>query len=439
MRHSFGGSITNYACLCFIIGLFACEKESDIGYDLHNTDEQFKTYFTDTTTVLTSTVLVDSIPTSGTNYLMAGRYVDDRLGKITGKSFFQLGLTDNTISLGDAPIFDSLVFMLDYAYSYGDTTQTQQLSVYQLTKKLDETQTYYNSDQVAYESTPLATQAFRASPGKRKPLRIRLPDALGQALVMKAVNSTIATNTYFQEYIKGLALVPGESDNAAVLGFRATSDSTVVKLYYHRNESERVNLTYDFKVSTGTQRFHQLKADRSGTLLSSLQRIYQSVDSKETADEAYVEAGIGLRTRIDFPYLSTFNGLGHIAINSADLVIRPVAKSFGGNTLPPSSLSLYIAYANNRVGSLLSTVYTDLTGTASYVADEVNVLYYYKFPLTSYINTEIRNNVRSKEGLFVAVPETIDPVTVQRLILGSNQHPSQPLKLELVYTLVKVD
>lgn len=423
--------------LLIIISLFfGCSKgDEDIGVHL-NSNNNFETFFTDTVTVLTSTVLLDSIPTSGANYMLGGRFVDNRLGNITGKSFFQIQTEESANTISDEAIFDSLVVMLDYSYSYGDTTQRQQFSLHKLSKKMDVSKTYYSSETVPYEAIPLSTIHFSARPGRRRPLRIRLPDALGKQLFKDIVNENTTIRNGVVEYFTGVALIPGEADNAAILGFNADSDSTGVKLYYHqRIEQILEKSVYSFSLTT--TRFNYLRSDRSGTLLSSLQHTYQAVGSNKTNEEVFVQQGLGLYTRLDFPYLRNFNDLGYFALNSAKLTLRPVTQTTLNNTPPPTSLSLYQLDSRNRIGSLLSTTFTDVAATAYYTKDNINNLKYYQFGLNSYIADLIRLNIRSASGLLVTGNTAEKQLTVDRLIMGGSQNKKEPVKLEITYTLLK--
>ncbi|MES2730140.1 MAG: DUF4270 family protein [Bacteroidota bacterium] len=451
MHNPFKASLAGYICLLGLLTLFSCEKDSDIGLELHNQDEQFKTYFTDTVTVLTSTVLIDSINTTNAPYLIAGRYVDSRLGKISAKSFFEVGM-DHAIDLGTKPVFDSLVLLLKYAYSYGDTNQVQQLSVHRLDNKLNPNKKYYSKESVSYESTPLGSvaQPFKARPRRGKKLSIRLPDELGKEIVAKTLNKDFShsnPNLDFINYFKGLALVPGENDNASVIAFVADT-SAIVRLYYHVNEAGLEKKTYDFKVSAGKTHFHQIISDRSATLLTGLKNAYDAVEAKSTGNETFIQEGIGLYTRIDIPYLNTFNDAGRIIVNSARLVIRPVSGTYRRGTPPPRSLIMYLVNARNRLAPDKTFPEVPQEGVP-YLADEINGLHYYSFPFTYYINTEVQNNVRSQYGLLLASTNMqFNPVlkqqiyesaqvSVERLIMGGNHHSEASIKLELTYTLVK--
>ncbi len=98
-------------CLSISALFLACEDPQDIGKDLQPQNQDFGVLFTDTVTVRTSTVLVDSVRTSISNYMLAGQYMDAKLGTVTAKTFFQARFSgsDTTYILAESPVYDSLV------------------------------------------------------------------------------------------------------------------------------------------------------------------------------------------------------------------------------------------------------------------------------------------------------------------------------------------
>ncbi|MBS1947198.1 MAG: DUF4270 family protein, partial [Bacteroidetes bacterium] len=75
----------------------------------------------DSSTVLLSTVLVDSFPTAATGAMILGRYKDNQMGTITSRSFLQLG-TSGAKSITAQAGFDSLSLIMHInKMFYGDT------------------------------------------------------------------------------------------------------------------------------------------------------------------------------------------------------------------------------------------------------------------------------------------------------------------------------
>ena len=75
----------------------------------------------DTCTVEMSTVVQDSVPTSGTGAMLIGNYEDTLYGDAGCSSLFQLGLP-YYVNLYDDDYYDSISLIIHYSgYSYGDT------------------------------------------------------------------------------------------------------------------------------------------------------------------------------------------------------------------------------------------------------------------------------------------------------------------------------
>ena len=97
-------------------------------------------YFIDTLSVVSSTVVVDSLDTSSSGRILIGSYEDEYFGQISSQSYMQFGLqlSDETgavesWSVEDDAVFDRVELVLYYDnYYYGDTTLNQSIEVFQL-------------------------------------------------------------------------------------------------------------------------------------------------------------------------------------------------------------------------------------------------------------------------------------------------------------------
>jgi hypothetical protein len=422
-------SVVIIACM-----IVSCQLQDDeeVGLELPVDRDDFGIHFTDTITVTTSTVLLDSVATTNTGYLITGQYVDDKVGKITAKSYLGIGLGDAAPGIEEKAVYDSLVLFLDYdTYSYGDTTRLQSLYVHQLSEELSDSETYYGFEQASYETTSLGSQTFRARPFTRQPLRIKISDELGKELFELAQNNSLSSEADLRAYLNGVALIPGTDDNGAILRFTAASDSTVLRLYYHENNQGLEEFTYDFKVSNGGTYFNQFSGDRSQTLLAPLQQTFQAVKSNVTQEETFIQGGISLHTRIDIPYIQSLKSLGMFAINKAELIVEPVAGSYSGTVPLPQSLLLQEVNGSNWITSSSSDQFMYIK------ANHVDNSRFYSYDLTSYVNAILDEERPSKRGLLLSLPATDNRNTLQRLILGSGANTEYQVKVEIYYTLLQ--
>ncbi len=239
--------------LFVVILLTRCQKAQTIGLFNSNDATALSVQSTDTFSVVTSTVALDSVPTNNVgayndSCILVGRAIDPLLGTISAKSFFQINGTnagvrwDLSSYRADNQIrFDSIVLYLKYNISnvryedigryptkpltpsnsyyqtYGDTTQKMTLQLYQLTQQLLKNQVKNNiftgglTAPLFYASfigqtNPLAL--FNTSSGVYDPnviyaskviqphprsipdsIILRLPDTLGKSLLSFAQNN----------------------------------------------------------------------------------------------------------------------------------------------------------------------------------------------------------------------------------------------------------
>ena len=417
-----------------LVMLNSCESATDIGLDMQVADSAGH-FYVDTFTVRTSTVLLDSLPTSSSSYLMMGRYVDAQLGPVTARSFAQLGLSAPFV-LTTTAVYDSLVLVLAVdSYRYGDTTRTQHVAVHRLSEGFATAKTYYtNSTALAYETTPLATRAFRARPGLTS-LRIRLPDALGQELLTLGRNRQLSTVEELRYYMPGLALVPSATDDAALLRFLATSDTQLLHFYSHESANPATVIDQTFPVDG--QHFYQLQDDRQNTQLASLTATRQALPSSSTAEETFIQNGTGLYTKVEIPYLLDLPNLGGTSLLvSARLEMQLVNGTVTRYLPPPAALAVYQASAANRLTAVLTAADGTTALTMPYtVAQANNGLDQgtYAADLTPYLRNVLTRTLPNN-GLLL-LPTTAD--TPERVGLGSQRNATNPLKLKIYYTRVQ--
>ncbi|WP_170170346.1 DUF4270 family protein [Hymenobacter perfusus] len=424
--------------LALLIGLpvllSGCELTEDVVGDVP-TATVTGTVYIDTLTVRMSTVLIDSVPTSSSSYLLVGQYQDARLGTITARSYLRLGLAGGFTPEAGAQ-FDSLVLVLPTdSYCYGDTTQVQHLQVHRLTEALRPTTTYYAFNSRAYEAVPLATRTFRARPNLRS-IRLRLADALGQELLQAGLSRQLSSTDELAERLPGLALTPAAADNGALLRLAATSESMVLQLFYHYPSAPDNGQVFDFTAVAGSRHFYQVQADRRSTLLSTLTTTRQALSSTRTAAETYIEGALGLQTKLEIPYLLNLNELGGTwVLNAATLTLETVAGSENRLLPAPATLTAQATNRGNQSGAFLASVAgTQLLGTyQTGVSAHTNLEQgSYTLLLQQYAEAVLKHTV-SNTGILLA---PASPDTPERVVLGAAGS-SNPPRLGIYLTRVR--
>ena len=218
----------------------------------------------DTLSVNMSTVLIDSISTSGTGQLLVGKYTDKFLGKITSTGFFQIDLPEGVAidNMNENAVFDSLTLILNYSsLSYGDTTQSQTIHVHRIIEDIEvHNDGYlYNTSSFNYNETPVGNLLFYPEPSSNQELEIRLDNLLGTNLteLIKSGASEVSSSANFTDYFKGFAIVPGE-DNSCILSFEGADSLPHMRLYTHYSGIEKVQTNYDFPIKSSSTCFNHI-------------------------------------------------------------------------------------------------------------------------------------------------------------------------------------
>ncbi|CAA9280846.1 MAG: hypothetical protein AVDCRST_MAG95-3293 [uncultured Adhaeribacter sp.] len=351
-----------------LLSVFACDNPNDLGTTYNG--DLINTAYTETEPITAATVLVkDSIIAKNKGNLLAGVFTNEKFGTTTAKAYLEIGPSGGSIATGST--LDSIVLALDYDEAYGDTTTNYTLEVRELTKSFEANKTYYtnNNNELTY-TTALGTATFIPKPKQTiskeitnaqgtkvtvktsVPLRIKLNNELGQR-IMSLPTTTLGNPTEFAKVFKGVVLVPGATNKAA-LGFAPdgalpNADSTYLRIYYKAADGKKQK--YDLLISNatgGNNRFNEIISDPTGTALAALQKTGDSV-AVTAANETYLQESTGLLTKITFPDLDKWQsrpGNENSAIIRAELII-PVKEN--GTSSPAPLAYLAPTTKNNRI------------------------------------------------------------------------------------------
>ena len=441
-----------------VIGLLmiSCSEENPATIGFSNNTGEYKIVYLDTLTVLTSTVLLDSIKTSGTARILAGEYADVQVGKITSSSF--LSVVPPVWEPGEYALFDSIVLILNYdGYYYGDTTSSQKITVNTLSQDLkgrvrkdpyiynDIPYSYfyldgglYNGSITASSTDELGSLIYTPHPLSSDSLVVRLDDELGAKWLemAKKNNDSITLATSFVNYFKGLKISSLPVSSAgAVLGFETSSMK--IRVYYRDNLTTGVyeDQEADFKIYNETLQYNQIKTDRTLSLLNGIS-VLKPVSSLQTNNEAFIQAGAGVLTKLEFPYLTkVFEEEDNIVVTQAQLQVSAVTDETTLDNLP-SSLGLYYTNKTNvPIGALASDNDASKSQTAALTLEkEYERKAYYTFSITSYITSALRKNTVAVNDLMIGMPSADFTNSVTRMRIDNKKNSKTRVRLILYYT-----
>jgi len=263
---------------------------------------------------------------------------------------------------------------------------------------------------------------------------MRLDDSFGQELfdLFMAKDEKILTIDNFLNYFKGLVVTFNESDNA-ILGFKVAESLPAMNLYYHYSDVVAVSQHMSFPInSSGILQFNHFNIDNPVVEWPANQK--EKLYAQLTENKTYVQGGTGIATRFEIPHLRSLLELHeNMQVLRAELVLEPARNTYKLFKLP-EKISLYNTDRLNRIGS---PIRDDISGDILNGNLVIDNLYQeetsYTFDVTSFISQEIsaaRDNVPAL--LLTITPEDLNKYP-SRLILGSQLHEDNTVKLKIYY------
>ena len=440
--------------------LTSCEKQPDIGqFGSSNVadNNSANIVVVDSSTVLLSTVFVDSVSSSGTGYLQVGNYNDAYAGQVTSQAYVQVRPPAFLPALDpQRDAYDSVGLAMFFRKSnpyYGDTTIPQTFEVHQVVDSLYQLPPYANgwySNQylpigpsLGATTVSIAPNLPYTSQNAGDTVKIRMDDALGQQLYNMVYNKsdTITTLQTFLNWFKGLAITPGAGSGGAMYGF---FDSCLLRVYYRENTngSSRTK-SIDFTLYSPSTQWNYITNNRSGSPLATLvtpTNVSQPpplTPSSATGNAAYVDNMLGLTTKLTFPYLSAISQRpDYIGLLRAQLTVVPVAGSFSTTWTLPPQVGVYRTDLHNLQGGaiLSSTTGSIQTGnlTPNYLAPLQST---YTYDVTAFVAQQIANTApgANQVGLMLSISSPANLTQWRRLAIADQTYPTQQRIILSVY------
>lgn len=427
-------SMKYFILFCLLVSFGSCSNEEGesnlhIGEDFVSSNT--KVYVIDTLTVEISSFQFDSLIVSNNNRLLIGSYNDPVFGKTQSKSYVQLqGLT---YDIEDEATYDSIALILKYdSYFYNDTIPLQQFKVFEvLDNIIPDEDSYYNTTNFNYSSTPIATKNFTPHPKENDSLDIKVDNTFGASLFNKLKNNEINNSDEFLDEYNGLLIEANSDINTSVLGF---SISSSLRVYYTiDDEVEPIEKIIDFPFNSANS-FNHIFSNKIGTYFENLVNQETFLPSSESDNNTFIQAGTGIVTRIDIPHiksLSDISGDGAVIDAKLNFTLKRVANS--DNLYTRDSLQVYIIdKKSNVIGNLtsdgVSPVMSILKSATSEFEENT-----YEIDVKSFI--ELKQNETNQYYYLAIYPQDFTS-SVDRYILNDNQTADDlRMKLKLTYVI----
>lgn len=456
--------------LTLLISLFilsSCKKQGTVNLGVNDAN-QIVGKLIDTSSIFISTVREDDAPASALSRTPLSYFKDPVFGITESNVALDINLPGSvayTLPTGTITI-DSAILILPYANGfYGDSITTRyKANVYQLDERILSSASYPASKRWKRKSTLLGTQSFFSrthdsvkvvQPIRDKPdslmkflpqVRIPISNAFINANLFNAPSAQLSSNLIFKNAVNGLYVTLDKAQTGPGGTFMLNMDSAAVKVYI------RVKTTTDGVDKIDTSVVHlpsvlraaEISHDYTGTAIAT-----ELTSTQKTPNNFYLQGLLGLRAKIQFPYLKdiiTKVG-GDIIVNRAELVIT--AQS--GTTFPYEPLRSIMLYkldlAKQRI-NIQDNSSVDPRSTQSYGGFYSRDKREYHFLVTAYVQDIMRGTVADygaylgpADNLGESYYSDVSPnpqLDGRTAAVGLDKNSTSPyrIKLNIIYTKV---
>jgi hypothetical protein len=450
--------------LLLLTSFLSCKRKDNTGNGLVPDASRAGLFYTDTLTLLTRTVAEDSLITSELTYNILGASNDPVFDQSRANVFLQYLLPRDNFSFSGVTKFDSAVLYLNYMTDaegtpyYGSLSLPQRFTVHEMQDGFDPTRMYYSNSFINYNAASIGTyygpirlkDSITIKSGSTTrlmgpALAIKLDDNWVKSKLILAPGPSLSSNSAFLNYLKGLAVIsesafnPGEGGffyvNSTSTDYLGGASGAGLVIYY--NDSLSVTLPVN---KNGTSASRRLNTFYHPVTQPSVPRTYAYTGSLSNTDTAFIQAMGRYKLWIRIPYLSDLAKDQNIAVNSAELVLKPYPSGVSATYYAPPKLRLLQPDSNGRNDFIKDLFYSGNTPLNPYYGGTYNsTTNEYHFNLTMHIQSLLNEyaatgNKSANRGLYVIIP-TDNPIAASRLILDTRK--GTGIKFKLYYTVQK--
>jgi hypothetical protein len=347
------------AVIASTIILFSCKKineATELGGGLIPPIDNIHTF--DTTLLVEAyndsfTILNDSTRSFKDDEFFLGLINNDPLfGKTDAKMHLQLKpnfFKYTFLNKPDSLFIDSVVLVMSYVETYGDTTIPQTINVYEIDQASNfKYDSNYLIRQTAVINGPLlgsrtfapsilndSIKAFQDTTINQ--MRIRLENSFGQRLLSYDTtgNDAYVSDSLFNTKFKGFALESVSGGNA-IMGFNISGANTKLAIYYRYNDKSPTDLDttvayWTFSGNLASAAANYVKRDYSGSPFAA------SVGGAAPDDHVYIQNTPGTYATLKIPGLA---GLSNRIVHRAELVAEQVYHPSDTMFTPPPIMFL---------------------------------------------------------------------------------------------------
>lgn len=506
MQRNFLGLFSTVA-LFFLVINWSCTKidSTTLGADLIPAVDNVSTFETILPVNGTQGIFNDTTRLSRSEYHLLGSITNDPLfGQTKADIYLELkpsffpyyfGNANDTIDNSKAPGtgFDSAVLCLSVNGYYGDTTQPQHISVYQVSNSITN---FRNDSTYMINYQPDAPNGFLLGQATVVPsdlknllylnnktdsvsyqIRIKLSNSFLSGLVANrdtsvAGNGIYVSDSLFKEIYKGFAVLSDHSPGSNGLFYSSLTDAkTRLEVHYRRKNNNKIDTTYSsFYFSTGL-----LSSVSASAHANSIKRDRVTGNpeypNNVQADALYIQSVPGTFATLRIPGLDTMQ---NSIIHRAELIMEQVPADPATDAALPAPLFLYLDLKDTGSSGNYKPVYYDLNPSVSYYPDNSSLYYptsgidlnyfggfrrmktdnfgnqiaYYNFNLSRYVQNMItRKGVNYDIRLYApynltyynvlfAYPNSTQTLANGRIKIGNGNNANYKLRMRIIYSKI---
>ena len=472
-------------CLSLIFITSSCKRineATDLGDEIIPGADGVNTF--DTT--LTSLETYNHLFTNDDDSVRIGRTNDQIIGNIENDPLF--GQTNAKLFMDFRPEFfpyhfsgvyddslyiDSVVLVLAWNGTYGDTMATQRVNVSEIHDFADfRTDTFYTVRDPGFPTSTLlgtktfapanlrdSVKAYRDTTSRQ--LRIRLNNSFGQRLLNYDTTDAYRSDSAFKTYFNGFEIAPDAGMGNALMAFGVYNNAnTKLAIYYHYTNDGKNDTTVSYFRFTNSCAIHNyVKRDFSSNVLSVSNDQIQD-------DELYIINTPGTYATIKIPALKN---LSNRIINRAELIVEqlydPSNDKFPypdammldvyDSTLsdykfvpydflpdlqagvPNANFGLYGKTTVDNVGRPVRVWKFNITRYVQNILTKQEPLHDFRLYTTQNAVGRLREGALTNTGSYRLVSILVNPFYVfGRAKIGGGTHPTQNMRLRIVYTKI---
>lgn len=400
----------------FLIFLNACSDPSAVGIELAPGNNQIGVRYAEFE-LPAQVVLLDSFETTTNSIrrgiLSVGHEQDDFFGITEASAYTRMQFNPSVSRPESEAVLDSVFFDLRIVSVNGSNLdEGKYYSVHRITEPILDT-TYFNTDQIPFESSPIAFQELVFGETKDTTVQLSVTPAFQEEMFGKMKRGREFESVFsFREYFPGIVLKARTGDDATI-GF-LQGENTGFTFYYHL-PGDSVSMSYQLRTNA-SRGFVGVESDRTGTPLQGVQETNQSY---EVGDLVGAKANLGMTIKLDTSPIDEFlDTLSGVVFNQIRFEIGETEPYEEGQS-PLFSGYLYFTGDNNQfirraIDNNPITVQRsgqpqlelDLDGNeipavrapAQLIFDETTDTY--GVDLTSYFNAVFRESIVNRDWLF---------------------------------------